>query len=259
MIDLHSHILPNVDDGAVDWDGTVAMLTMAEEAGTTVIAATPHSHDFWRGFEPAEVMIPGLVQEANRRAVAAGLKIKVLIGQECQAYPDLVRDLDAKKWQTLGESRTILLELPFATWPSHVESLVFDLQLAGYTILLAHPERYRALHDDVSRLAPLIERGVYTQITTTSVMGRNGDKVRDLARQLVDLKWAHVLASDAHSTGNRHTRLDEAAAELARWTNQETAQRFTVETPLALLNDKTPDVPMPLPYEPKRKKILGIF
>jgi tyrosine-protein phosphatase YwqE len=68
-----------------------------------------------------------------------------------------------------------------------------------------------------------------------------------------------VLASDAHSTGGRNPRLDEAEAELARWTDDATARRMAFDTPLALLNDQLPDVPDPLPYEPRRKKIFGLF
>lgn len=259
MIDLHSHVLPGVDDGAADWDGTIAMLRMAEDGGTTAIAATPHSHDLWRGSLAAEQMIPALVKEANKRAADAGLTIRVLNGQECQAYPDLVRDLDAQKLQTLAHSRTVLLELPFMTWPPHTESLIFDLQLADYVVLLAHPERYRAVQQDPSILQPLVERGVYMQITTTSVMGRNGEKVRDLTRQLVELNWAHVLASDSHSIRGRHPQLDEAVAELTRWADEATAKRLSYDVPLALINDQTPDVPAPDAYEAKKKKFLGIF
>lgn len=259
MIDLHSHILPGVDDGPGDWNGTLGMLRMAEEAGTTTIVATPHSHDYWRALQPPEILIPKLVAEANQRAADAGLTIKVLTGQECQALPGLVQDLDKMTCQTLAHSRTVLMELPFMMWPAHTESLVFDLQLAGYTILLAHPERYKALQDDLSKLAPLIERGVYAQITTTSVMGRNGSKAQEVARQMVELNWAHVLASDAHSSGGRNPRLDEAEAELARWTDDATARRMSFDTPLALINDQLPEVPEALTYEPRRKKILGIF
>ncbi len=259
MIDLHSHVLPGVDDGAPDWDGTIAMLRMAEEGGTTTIAATPHSHDLWRGAHPAGQMIPALVKEANDRAAQAGLTIKVLNGQECQAFPDLVKDLDAQKLQTLAHSRTVLLELPFMTWPAHTASLIFDLQVADYVVLLAHPERYRAVQNDPGILQPLVERGVYMQITTTSVMGRNGDKVRDLTRQLIELNWAHVLASDSHSIRGRHPQLDEAVAELTRWSDAATATRLSFEVPLALLNDQTPDVPDTEVYAARKRKFLGIF
>jgi protein-tyrosine phosphatase len=259
MIDLHSHILPGVDDGPGNWEGTIGMLRMAEEGGTTTIVATPHSHDYWRAAQPPEILIPQLVAEANQRAADAGLTIKVLTGQECQALPSLVQDLDKMTCHTLAHSRTVLMELPFMMWPAHTESLVFNLQLAGYTILLAHPERYKAVQEDPAKLAPLIERGVYMQVTTTSVMGRNGSKVQEVTRHLVELNWAHVLASDSHSIGGRHPKLDEAAAEIARWSDQENARRMSFETPLALINDQLPDVPDALPYEPKRKKILGIF
>jgi len=126
MIDLHSHILPAIDDGAQDWQTSLAMMAIAEQAGTKIIVATPHSHDFWRPKAAPSELIPQLVKEANQRAQQAGLQIAVLPGQECMIAHDLVPDLKAGKWLTLGMSRTVLLELPFMMWPNFVDSIVFD-------------------------------------------------------------------------------------------------------------------------------------
>lgn len=260
MIDLHSHILPGVDDGPEDWDGALAMMALAEQAGTEILVATPHSHDFWRASEPAYLLVPRLVAEANVRARAAGLALEILIGQECHIGSDLVQELDEALWFTLGGSRTVLMELPFNMWPPFTDRLIFDLQMAGYTVLLAHPERYHAVNEDPDRLLPLVERGVFLQVTSSSIMGRFGERPKRTARQLVEAGLAHVLASDAHTTRGRPPTLDEAAREIAGWTDEETVERLTVTVPRALLDDRQPDVPEPRPVQPlKRRKRFGLF
>lgn len=254
MIDLHCHVLPGVDDGPADWDAALDMMRMADRAGTTMLVATPHSHDFWRAEEAASLMIPRLVQEANQRARQAGLKVRVLPGQECQVKPELLVDLRAGDCLTLGDSRTVLMELPFTLWPPFTETVIFELQVAGYTVLLAHPERYRDVQKDPNLLVPLVERGVYMQVTTTSILGHFGDRVQETARLMVEHNLAHVLASDAHSTRTRTPTLDAARDVLIGWVGKEATHRLCVETPYALLLDEPPPLPAPERVEPKRKR-----
>lgn len=264
MIDLHSHILPAVDDGSQDWDTSLAMMAIAEEAGTKIIVATPHSHEFWSpkpSASPSE-LVPQLVKEANQRAQQAGLQIAVLPGQECMIAHDLVADLKTGKWLTLGTSRTVLLEFPFSMWPNFVDSMVFDLQVAGYTILLAHVERYKAVQNDPNLLLPLIERGVYTQINTTSILGRFGARAEKTAQQLLEHNLAHVIASDAHTTRGRRPGLQKARDQAATWIGEAAANKMCSETPQALVRGEAPPVPTARPVEaPKkrRKRFFGWF
>lgn len=255
MVDLHSHILPAVDDGAQDWDTSLTMMAMAEQAGTKMIVATPHSHDFWRPKAAPRDLIPQLVKEANQRAQQAGLQIEVFPGQECIIDHNLVADLKAGALLTLGMSRTVLLELPFVMWPTYFESIVFDLQVAGYTVLLAHPARYKAVQDDPNLLLPFVERGVYMQINTTSIEGRFGLKTEETAQKLLEHNLAHVIASDAHTTRGRPPKLQKARDKAAAWIGEAAANQMCNETPLALLRGETPPMPEPRQIElSKRRK-----
>jgi protein-tyrosine phosphatase len=259
MIDLHCHILPGVDDGPQDWPASLEMMTMAASAGTTVMVATPHSHDGWRG-GAAHREIRLLSREAERRARQAGLALEILPGNELYIQPGLPAQLRAGSWLTLGRSCTVLLELPFSIWPRVTEALIFELQVEGYTVLLAHPERYHAVIDNPNLLLNLVERGVYIQVTTTSITGLFGAKVRETARLLVEHDLCHVLASDSHTAGRRHPRLDEAHAILCEWIGEEAANRLVWANPRALLNDEPPDVPAPRPVErTSQKKLFGLF
>lgn len=262
MIDLHSHILPAIDDGAQDWQTSLAMMAIAEEAGTKIIVATPHSHDFWRPKATPGDLMPQLVKEANQRAQQAGLQIAVLPGQECHIAHDLVSDLKAGKWLTLGMSRTVLLELPFMMWPHMVDSIVFDLQIAGYIVLLAHVERYQAVQKDPNLLLPLIERGVYTQINTSSILGHFGPGGEKTAQQLLEHNLTHVIASDAHTTRGRCPGLQKARDKAATWIGDAAAQQMCLDTPQALLRGEAPSVPTARQVDPpkkQRKRFFGWF
>jgi protein-tyrosine phosphatase len=259
LIDLHSHILPGLDDGAADWDTTLAMLAQADEAGTETIVATPHSHEMWGLPGPCGEVVPQLVEKANALAAGAGLKLRVLPGQECLIDSALVNDLQLGTWLTLGNSRTVLLELPFTLWPPFTDTLIFELQLAGYVVLLAHPERYRAVIEDPNLLLGLVEKGVLAQVTSTSILGRFGERPRETARLLLENNLAHVIASDAHTTRGRHPRLDKARDLAAEWVGAEAANLLVTGTPAALLAGSAPDLPEPRPVPTPRKKFLGIF
>jgi protein-tyrosine phosphatase len=259
LIDLHCHILPGLDDGAADWDTTLVMLAQAEEAGTETIVATPHSHEMWGMPGPCGEVIPQLVEKANALAAGAGLTLTVVPGQECLIDPALVNDLQLGTWLTLGKSNTVLLELPFTMWPPFTETLIFELQIAGYTVLLAHPERYRAVIEEPNLLLALVEKGVLTQVTSTSILGRFGERSRETARLLLENNLAHVIASDAHTTRGRHARLDKARDVAAGWIGAEAANRLVLDTPAALLAGAVPDLPEPHPVPAPRKKFLGIF
>jgi protein-tyrosine phosphatase len=254
MIDLHSHILPGVDDGAPGWDTALAMMGLAARSGTRVLVATPHSWDGEGGSGSRGERIATLVALANERAAGAGLALQVLPGEECLAGPGLVEDLRAGRRLALGGSNTVLLELPFALWPPYLDRLVFELQVAGYTVLLAHPERYRAVVEDPNRIFSLVERGVVTQVNSTSLLGRAGRKTQEVARLLLEHDLVHVLASDAHDARGRPPLLREACDLAGSWIGEEAARRLVEETPRRLLDDEMPVVGEPRWIEPARHR-----
>lgn len=258
MIDLHSHVLPDVDDGAPDWETSLAMLALAEQGGSEIILATPHGWGRWRHPEPPRTLIPTLVEEANARASEAGLAIRVLPGHECMIDPEVERRLRAGDLLTLGGSRTVLLELPFDTWPPALDATIFALELAGYSVLLAHPERYRAITEEPNRLLPLVERGVMMQVTSTSITGRFGERVQAVARQFIEHGMAHVVASDAHSAGGRNPNMREAWEQVVAWTDEATAQRLFKANPRAILDDEAVPFSDPQPIKAKRR-LFGLF
>ncbi|MCB0078113.1 MAG: hypothetical protein KDD73_11935 [Anaerolineales bacterium] len=259
MIDLHSHILPAVDDGPVDWEDSLAMVACAAAQGTTTLVATPHSHTGWLAAEPPHRQIPSLVNALQERANNAGIEITLLPGQECYYDAALVNELNQHRWLTLGHSRTVLLELPFAMWPPATEQLIYELQLARYTVLLAHPERYKAVQDRPNLLLPLVERGVLMQVTSTAITGRLGTGPERCAKLLVMHGMCHVIASDGHNVRGRPPALADAVARVSEWVGASAAQQMVRDVPEALLKDDVVRPPVELQRVERHKRRRRLF
>ena len=208
MIDLHLHLLPAIDDGARDLGVSRAMLARLSDLGYRRVVATPHL------VEPLYDRYATAVQEAldEVREVAKDYGVAVDLGFEHVLVPGLAERLEAGEASTLAGSRAVLVELPFVGWPQHAESSLFALQLAGYTPVLAHPERYVSVQQDRELALAVAGRGVALQLTLASFAGVFGKPVQrtaqDLLRESIERGTPVVLATDAHSDGQRLVRVD---------------------------------------------------
>jgi protein-tyrosine phosphatase len=246
VIDLHTHVLPGVDDGAVDWEMGLAMLEIAEADGIETVAATPH---FIPGsFAPPGPEVRALAEELELRARAEGMKIRVSPGHEVRAGAGLVDRL--RKGEILAydpEQRYLLIEMPGAGVPDWMDRLVFELEVAQVVPILAHPERNNGIIRNPMKLRELIERGCRTQVTASSFLGRFGDRVAQTARLLLELDMVHVIASDAHEPDDRRPILSEAFTVVREARGESFARAVCAENPRKILESADFWVP-----EPKR-------
>jgi protein-tyrosine phosphatase len=239
VLDLHLHILADVDDGPTDRDESEAMLRLAASLGYTELVATPHLKD--------PLTSPYAERVAEERAwltsVADDLGITLRPGFEIRLAPDTARQLEAGDPITLAGSRTALVELPFAGWPVFTDQALFDIMTAGFRPLLAHPERYAAALDNPGLIYALYERGVLLQLTTGSLAGLFGKRSREVAEQFLTDGIVDVLASDAHSAGRRFVSVAEGIARAGELVGEERVAQLTGANPAALLADQ----PLPAP------------
>ncbi|HEX9988925.1 MAG TPA: CpsB/CapC family capsule biosynthesis tyrosine phosphatase [Chloroflexia bacterium] len=200
MIDIHTHIIPDLDDGPPDIETSVGMGLVAAREGITAIISTSHNEEASAvGYEGMQARL-----EAVREAwVGAGLDIRLELGLEIYLRPDTVAELKAGRVWPLAGSQYVLVELPYQPWPAYAESALFGLQVAGYVPILAHPERYTALQTDPNRMYALAERGVLAQVTAQALIGSHGNAARRCAETLVRHKLAQFLSSDAHGLSER--------------------------------------------------------
>lgn len=245
-IDLHSHILPGVDDGPRTLEGSLELARAAVGSGTGQIVATPHVNE---DHFIAPLDIPPAVAELNEQLEAEGIGLVVRAGGEI-ALPRLI-DLEEEELGSLGlgGGPYLMLESPFGIAVGDFEPLVYDVQIRGHRVLLAHPERSPSFQREPERLVRLVRSGVLVQITAGSLTGSFGDRVRQFAARLLREDLVHVVASDAHDHDRRPPGLDEAvqAAEREVPGIAERSAWFTQEVPAAILAGDPIPAPAPLP------------
>ena len=212
MIDLHSHLLPGLDDGPPDLAGSLAMARAAVGAGTATMAATPHI-DHTQGVDPRAVR--SAVEALSAELAAEGIALDVIAGGEVALtrLPELSdEDLAAV---CLGGGRWILLECPLDPAGGPLEEAVFSLQVRGFDVLLAHPERSPAFLRQPERMRGLVDQGARTSITAGALGGRFGRGAQALAFRFLEEGLVHSVASDSHDARRRPPGLLEglAAAE----------------------------------------------
>lgn len=244
MIDLHSHVLPGIDDGATSPQETAEMLGLWASYGFERVAATHHLSGDLRGD----------YQERIRRTadqvspIVAGSGVEVVPGFEIMLDPGLPERLQRGETLTLGGSRSVLVEVPFLIWPSYTDEVIFSIQLAGFQPILAHPERYEAVQGDTSLATSLARRGVVLQLTYASLAGALGAPVKRAAERLIDLDTPLILASDAHSPGQRLLAIPEGMRRAEALVGGDRLRQMTTDIPAALLADAA--LPEPAPVRP---------
>lgn len=249
MIDLHSHVLPGLDDGADTLEESLDILRAAAEDGIARIAATPHVRDDYP--TSADAMEQG-VDTVNRAAREAGIPVEVLRGGELDIeYSRGFDDQTLARFGLGGNPRVVLLECPYHGWPLDLRDVVFRLATRGFSVVLAHPERNPDVQEDTELLRPLVDVGVLVQITAASVDGRLGSGARRTSRALIDGGLAHLIASDAHAPRIRAVGMAAAAAcvadeALARWLTQDVPASIVAVSGLP---------PRP---KPARRRFLGL-
>ena len=230
MIDLHSHILPGIDDGARTIADSRALAKRAAEEGVTAIAATPHvRHDYPTTAEQMERRVDELREDFHRH----GIPVEVLHGGEIDLEMLMTMDGDDLRRFTLAQNdRYLLVEFPYIGWPLGLEHVASELRARGIKPLLAHPEKNREVQRDPGRLGAAVAAGALVQVTAASLDGRLGNSSLEAGKRLLALRLVHVLASDAHPPDLREAGLAGAVHALH---DDGLARYLTEEAPAAIV------------------------
>lgn len=253
MIDLHSHLLPGIDDGPATMDGSLEMARVAVEAGITEMACTPHMSD--RFPTPVEWMADA-VDELRGALVEHEIPLTIHTGGEIRLdhFSELSEE-DLVGASLGGTGRWILLEIPFDGWPLDLGRTLDGLAARGMGALLAHPERSAAVQRAPDRLWDAVGRGALCQLTAASFLGGHGDRARSTAQKLAMSGLCHVLASDGHSADWRPPGMAEgleAVAMVLRCPPEDLVD-LVVDTPAKILAGEkvspSPRTPQQTPLE----------
>jgi len=252
LIDLHSHVLPGLDDGARDLEDSIELARTAQSDGTEILAATPHLREDYPGVRVEE--IASRCARLNRD-LPDDCAVEIVSGGEVAltwAREALREDLALASYGQRGTD--LLVETPVGPLANDFEEAMLGISGQGFRILLAHPERNPTFQWDRRRLSALTERGVLVQVTAGSLAAENTrSRSRRLARALVEDGLAHVIASDAHSSNFPRFWLSagvEAAARIAPLR----AEWMVTDAPAAILAGE----PLPAaPSERTRRRRFG--
>ncbi len=257
MFDLHSHIIPSIDDGAKDMEMSLAMLEMAVESGTKGMVATPHVIE--GEWLPTWDRILFDCDRLQKKAQNAGMEIPIFPGGEVALHFDILEKLKAPGPYCINGGRYLLVELPASHIPSFTDEFFFTLQARGITPVLAHPERHPELAKRPEILVAWIRKGILTQINGTSIIGHMGERVMAMAELLLINDMVHALGSDAHRLRNRNPNLTSAVAKITELIGLEKTQDIILKNPNHIIHSREVSISEigEIQYPKKIKGVLG--
>lgn len=232
MIDLHNHVLPDLDHGPADWEEALEMCRIAVADGIATIAATPHVSEV---FPNSRQRIEASTAELRRRLGDAGIPLVVVTGGDYHIRPDL----SPENVITLGgNGRYFLLEFPYQVLPPRADAFIKTLLGRGLHPIVTHPERTTSLQRDWRRLEPLVKAGALVQVTAGSLLGEFGPAASAAAKRFLKQGWVHLLASDAHWASERAPGLAAGQAAAALIVGESAARSLVEHHPRAILEGR---------------------
>tara|TARA_Y100001970_G_scaffold272634_1_gene369621 strand:+ start:400 stop:1194 length:795 start_codon:yes stop_codon:yes gene_type:complete len=210
MIDFHNHVLPNVDDGPKTIEESMQMIRHANEQGITDIVQTVHfQHPKMDGKNVDFNYLNNKIKELQSEIVKENLNIKLHLSAEVFYIPNLV-EISENPLVTCRNKKYMLIEFTTNIFPTGYEEEFYKLQTHGITPIVAHPERYRFIQNDLSILELWINRGYKIQIDAGSIIGQFGNHIKNISYEMINKGYIHLIGSDAHNDNKRNFCINEA-------------------------------------------------
>ena len=239
FIDLHSHIAWDVDDGIKTKEDAIKALEQAKEDGIVGICSTPH---VICGKTDTNAFQNILLRQQELMEIARKMGVYIYSGAEMFMNIDFLDSLDNGIFQTLNESRYMLVEFDLSRdihYISYIDEYLDELFCRGFIPIIAHVERFFPTGLDLEMVENWLEMGCLLQTNRTSLMGFQGKVIQRNAHHLVKNKKIHLIASDTHRTvGNRIEKLSDAYQVVIKLTDTEYADQLFLRNPLIILDDE---------------------
>lgn len=235
-IDIHSHILFGMDDGARDIDTSRQMLRIAAKNGITAIILTPHNKPGHRGMDSARVAEK--LEKLKTCLLQENIDIKLYLGNELYYRSELVWEIEDGQAYSLTGSRYVLIEFNPLDGYDYIRNGINEILMGGYYPVLAHAERYQNVCTKKDGIADLVEMGCYIQVNAGSVMGKFGLKTASLTKKLLKQHLVHFIATDAHDLGKRAPYLADCADYITKKFGEDDCRTLLYDNPMCILSDK---------------------
>ena len=259
MIDLHNHILPELDDGSRSIEETIEMGKIAESEGISKIIITTHHR------KPEYIIDKNVILDkvkfTNELFKKENINIEIFSGMEVFMDRDIPIKLQNNELLSLNNSSYLLIEFPMREKIDYIDDVLHEVKIQGYKPIIAHPERYLEVIKNPNYVKKLIQEGCYIQINASSLTGYFGKESQESAEILIKHKMVHLISSDAHSSRSRAPRLVEAIEKMRQLTNDDYAEEI-INNASKVFNDQEIIVEKPLEYQQKQgfgKKIKKIL
>jgi protein-tyrosine phosphatase len=244
FIDIHTHILPFVDDGSDSINTTLEMLKIAENEGISEIIATPHFIPNYNSYDGDK--LDEVFRRIKEAIIESNININLYLGNEIFLDGHILDNLKSGQCKSLASSRYILLELPLRWKDSVLENIVYNLQLAGYLVVFAHIERYEKFLD-IKVLEKFIDKGCLMQVNSSSLYKRSKSYTKNLHR-LIEHDFVHIISSDCHNADSRKPRMKKAY-EITRDLIGDYADDLFINNPKKIIDNQSIDLKQPRPIK----------
>lgn len=236
MIDIHTHILPGIDDGSKDIMQTMQMIKEAELAGFTDIITTSHyiENEYDVNKESRQALIDAIQNEVNKEEI----KVKLYNGAEAFITNGLVDLVEDNEIPTLAESRYVLFELPMHMNVMYLDRVIEELITSKYRPIIAHPERYDIVQENPNLAIKWVRNGVLLQSNYSSIIGNYGADAKSTLLKLLDANAIHFLGTDTHAPNTKYVRMKEMLEEYKLAIGEEKLEELTTINPGKILNDE---------------------
>ncbi len=258
MIDMHTHILPNIDDGSKSIEETFQLIKEAKKVGFNEIISTSHYMEGYYETDNAEreVWVNAIYEKLQEQNIG----VKLYLGNEIYFSENIMNLLKEERASTINETNYVLFEMPLNAEPLNLYDVIYEMLQYEIIPILAHPERYSFIQKEPELVYDLIEKGVYMQANYASIIGLYGKKAKFIVKKFLENNMIHFLGSDVHRKGTIYPKIPTILKELEEIVGKEKLEELTTINPKLVLQNKKIDVddPIPIKLSFKEKILMGL-
>lgn len=232
MIDFHTHILPKIDDGSSNMEETIEMLKEAQKVGFTKIIST--SHYIEQYYETSEDKRKEIIDEITQEKL--GIEIK--LGSEIYITDNMIELLETQKASTINNSKYVLFELPMNTKSANAKSIIYKLIEKDYIPIIAHPERYKYIQENIEYAEELFNMGALFQSNYGSIIGIYGRNAEKTVKKLLKKDLVYFLGTDVHRKNQIYPKIPKVLKKLKKIISDEKVKELTIENAQKVLNNE---------------------
>ena len=236
MIDIHNHILPNIDDGSKSVEMSLNMLKYAYEQGITDVVNTVHfQHPLFTDIDHSLERFQKIAKFLQSKLDNSKIPIKIHLGSEVFYYENLIKIIN-EPLTTMGGGKYMLIEFSPNNIPASQKKILFDLKISGVTPIIAHPERYKLVQENFSIIYDWINAGCLIQLDAGSILGLMGKKAKESSLLIIKEQCCHIIASDAHNDSSRNFCIKDAYNYVKNIIGKENSGLLVYEHPRSIIN-----------------------